>query len=449
MIEKFVIQGGKKLTGETYVSGAKNVALKALVAACLTDEEVVIENVPLIADFYVMRDIIKELGGEISIQDHSARIRMKSFTTDEISLDKAALIRTSCMFITPLLTRLGKAVVPNPGGCRIGARPIDRTINGLQALGAEIIYNSEDGNFHGTIPPVNGQKRLKGTTYRFEKNTHTGTETLILASVLARGKTILENAAEEPEIEDLIALLNAMGARVQRIKPRTIEIQGVEKLHGTTYRISPDRNEIVTMAIAAYITEGDIVIKEARRKDLKDFLEVLDSAHAMYKEQKDSIRFYYTGELIASSITTSPYPGFMTDWQSPWAVLMTKAQGTSIIHETVFESRFAYVEELRKMGAHIQLFNPNIENPKQFYNFNMSDDSLENYHAARITGPSRLHNAAVTVTDLRAGATLVLAAVAAPGKSIIFGVEKLDRGYEKLDERLNKLGADIQRVEDE
>lgn len=445
-MKTFVVSGGQKMSGTISVSGAKNVALKALVAACLTDEEVVIENVPLISDFFIMCEIIEELGGEVKLHGHTVTVLMKSFKTNEITLDKAALIRTSSLFLAPLLSRVGKAVIPNPGGCRIGARPIDRTIEGLRALGADITYISDDGNFHATLP--HGSSRLTGGSFRFDKNTHTGTETLILASVLATGTTVLENAAEEPEIDELISLLNSMEARIARLASRTIKIDGVEKLHGTKFRIRPDRNEIVTMAIAALITEGDVFVKEARREDLKEFLEALSSASAGFEEKKDGIRFFYKGPLQAVDVTTKPYPGFMTDWQSPWAVLMTRAQGTSVIHETVFESRFAYAEELKKMGAHIELFNPEVSSPKEFYNFNIADDSSSCFHAAKVEGPSTLHNAVVTISDLRAGATLVLAALAAGGKSVIFGVERLDRGYEKLDKRLNSLGAIIERMDE-
>lgn len=445
-MKTFVVTGGQKMNGTTSVSGAKNVALKALVAACLTNAEVIIENVPLISDFFIMCEIIEELGGEVSLRGHTATVIMKSFKTDEIKLDKAALIRTSSLFLAPLLARVGKAIIPNPGGCRIGARPIDRTIEGLRALGAVITYTSADGNFHATLP--NGSSRLTGGSFRFDKNTHTGTETLILAAVLAEGTTTLENAAEEPEIDELIELLNAMGAKVQRIKDRTIRVDGVEKLHGTRFRIGPDRNEIVTMAIAALITEGDVFVKEARREDLKEFLEALSAANAGIEEEKDGVRFFYKGPMHAVDVTTKPYPGFMTDWQSGWAVLMTKANGTSVIHETVFESRFAYAEELKKMGAQIELFNPEVSSPKEFYNFNIADDSESYFHAAKIHGPCALHNAVVTISDLRAGATLVLAALAASGKSVIFGVEQLDRGYEKLDKRLSVLGAVVERIDE-
>lgn len=442
-MNKFIITGGKQLHGRTEVSGAKNVALKALIAACLTDEEVVIHNIPLISDFHTMVEIIEELGGQVTIEGHTAHIRCKTFKKHEISLDVAARIRTSLMFLAPLLARVGEAIIPNPGGCRLGARPIDRVIEGLKDMGANVVYHSEDGYFHATAD------RLRGTTYRFKKNTHTGTETLLLASVLADGKTVLENAAEEPEIDELIALLNAMGAQVKRVKNRTIEIKGVEKLHGATYTVCPDRNEIVTFAIAALVTKGDISIRAEKNWYLDEFIEKIKEVGGGVEETEDGIRFYYQGPLKAVDVTTSPYPGFMTDWQSPWAILMTQAEGESVIHETVFEDKFGYISDLKKMGAHATLFNPQVEDREKVYNFNLEDDQPEYFHAVKIKGPTPLHNAVANMVDLRAGAAIVIAALAAKGTSTIFGIDKLDRGYEQFESRLQNLGAIIERVAEE
>lgn len=443
-MEKFVITGGKKLQGELTILGSKNVALKVLVAACLTDEEVVVENIPLISDFLTMADIIEHLGGTVKFKDHTVTVQLKKFASEKIALDRAAEIRTSYMFLAPLLARLGKAIIPNPGGCRIGARPIDRIVDGLKKMGVKIKYTSKDGFFHAGVP-----QGLKGTSYKFDKNTHTGTETMLLAAVLATGKTILENAAEEPEVDELIGLLNRMGAKVVRKSPRTIAIEGVSKLHGTTFRIVPDRNEIVTFAVAAIITEGDIFISGINKRGIEEFLEMLKKCGGGYEEKKDGIRFFYKGPIKPADITTTFYPGFMTDWQGAWAVLMTKALGISTIHETVYENRFTYAGEIRKMGAHIELFNPKVEKPEKFYNFNIQDDNGKYFHAAKIYGPVNLHNGVVDITDLRAGATLVLAALAASGESVLFGVEHLDRGYEHFEKRLNKLGAKIKRIKEE
>lgn len=441
-MEKFVIEGGRKLQGSLKVTGAKNMALKALVAACLTDEPVTIHNIPLISDLHIMTEIIQEIGGSVTISDHTAVVHVPQIIKTRIGLDKAAEIRTSSMFVAPLLARAKEAIIPNPGGCRIGARPIDRVIDGLKALSTQIEYDSTDGYFHAKT------EGLIGTQYAFSKNTHTGTETLLMASVLAKGKTIIENAAQESEVDELIDLLNAMGADVKREKPRTIVINGVEKLHGATFTVGPDRNELVTIACAAILTDGDVFIEGAVKKGIEPFLAKLTEAGGHFEEKDGGIRFFGGSELKPTNVTTSPFPGFMTDWQGPWAVLMTKAQGESTIHETVYEQRFGYVNQLKKMGAHMEFFEPEIESPGDLYNFNLSDDKHDNMHAVRIAGPTPLHNAVVKMTDLRAGATVVLGALIAKGDTIIFGVEHLDRGYEQFDKRLVVLGASIQRVQE-
>lgn len=445
-MEKLIISGGRKLTGTVTVSGAKNVALKAMVAACLTEQEVVIKNVPLISDFMVMVEIIKELGGKVRIVDHVAHVHMEKFKKEKVLLEEAAKIRASAMFLSPLLARMGKAIIPNPGGCRIGARPIDRTMKGLEKMGYSVSYESDDGFFYLKKKDNFRQDEI---VYRFEKSTHTGTETLIMVAALLKGtKVTLENSAAEPEIDELINFLNQMGAKILRTEERTIVIEGVEKLSGTEFTIGPDRNEIVTLAIAAVITKGDVLVKGAQSVDLSPFIQRLELAGGGVQQNKDGIRFFHKGELTSVDVQTSSYPGFMTDWQGPWAILMTQAKGVAVIHETVYENRFGYVGELKKMGADIALFNPDVENPEKIYNFNLSDNNSSYYHAIRIQGPTKLHNGVVNVSDLRAGATLVLAALSAIGESVIFGVEHLDRGYEKLEERLGLLGANIKRVKE-
>lgn len=439
-MDKFIVEGGKKLTGEVKVSGAKNVALKAIVAACLTEDEIIIDNIPLISDLFVMTDIVEELGGKIDTQNHTLFIEIPEIKTSKIALERAAEIRTSAMFMAPLLARTGEAIIPNPGGCRIGSRPIDRIIDGLKKMGAEINYKSEDGYFH-----MKAENGLKGVDYTFKKSTHTGTETLLIAAVLAKGKTILRNAAQEPEIDELIDLLNKMGAKIKKLDEKTIEIKGVEKLNGTRFTVGPDRNEAITIAIAAVLTKGDILIKDMAKSSLSAFLEKMEEAGAGIEKKGNDIRFFYKGSIKATDVETTPYPGFMTDWQAPWAVLMTQAEGESIIHERVYESRFGYATELEKMGADITLFKPEVKNPEEFYNFNIEDDESENNHAAKIKGPTPLHNAVVTITDLRAGATLVLAALAAKGESVILEIQHLDRGYENFEKRLSMLGANIRR----
>ena len=479
-MEKFVITGGKKLHGEVVVTGAKNAALKLLVAACMTDEKVTIHNIPLISDLFVMVDIMKDFGAHVEIHGHTITIQLKKFNHFSIPLDKAALVRASALFIAPLLARAGEAIIPNPGGCRLGARPIDRTVAGIGKMNVDITYNSEDGFFHakphgdnlgkrpidrtikglehlGTEINYNEDTRqyhakksqLMGTNYHFEKNTHTGTETMILAAVLANGTTMLTNAAEEPEIDDLISLLNVMGANITRSNSREITIVGVERLHGAEFTISPDRIEVVTFAIAAVITGGDVLIRDAQNAAIESFMEKYKETGAGFEIKEEGIRFFANGTLKAVDITTVVHPGFLTDWQAPWAVMMTQAKGTAIIHETVFENKLGYIEDLKKMGADTILFNPEVKNPDELYNFNLADDRKEHFHAVEIKGPTTLHDAVMTTLDIRAGAAIVLAALCAQGLSTIFGVEKLDRGYEALEKRLEKLGADIKRVKNE
>lgn len=443
-MDKFVISGGTPLHGEITVSGAKNVALKILVASLLTDEEMAIHNVPQISDVHYMLEVLKELGVASTIDGHTVRVKNNHIKDAKVPLEVGGRLRTSSMVMGPLLARYGAATAPNPGGCRLGARPIDRHIEALKKMGASITYNSDDGFFYATA------KYLRGATIRFAKNTHTGTETLILAAVLAKGRTVLENAAEEVEIDDLIGCLNQMGASIKRAPGRTIVIDGVTSLHGVEYSIMSDRNEEVTFAIAAVITGGDILVKNSQRTNLEAFLSIFKKSGGRYQPiDATTTRYMADGAIRPTDITTHPYPGFMTDWQAPWAVFMTQAAGASTIHETVFESRFSYVSELQKMGAHIEFFDPEVKNPGEFYNFNWADRVAGYHQGIKIYGPAQLHNAILTIDDLRAGATLVLAALVSPGESVIHGVEQVDRGYEKIEERLRTLGANIERVTEE
>ncbi len=440
-MDTFIIKGAKPLHGEIGVAGAKNVALKILIASLLTDEEIVIHNVPHLRDVFSLIEVLRSLGVTAQFDNHDVRIKNGTMNKYPlVPLDIGARLRTSSMVLGPLLARYGSATVPNPGGCRLGARPIDRHIEGLKDMGATIEYNSEDGFFHASA------SSLHGATVNFPKNTHTGTETILLAAVLAKGRTIIENAAEEVEVDDLIACLNLMGADIKRVSPRVIEITGVSSLCGIEYTIMPDRNEEVTFAIAAAITGGDLVVSGSQREHLGSFLEQFTKAGGMY-EPIDATRTRYShkGSIIATDIVTSPHPGFMTDWQAPWAVFMTQASGASTIHETVFESRFSYVSELKKMGAEIEFYDPAVKNPPEFYNFNWEDRKPEFHQGIRIQGPTKLHDAVLSVDDIRAGASLVLAALTASGESYLHNVELIDRGYEDLENRLTNIGATIKR----
>lgn len=440
-MKKLIVNGGKKLKGEIAISGSKNVALKVLVAACLTDEEVTIRNVPLIGDVNTMIDLVGWIGGKVKVKGNTITVRVEKIRNTIIPLEIGAKTRASSMFLAPLLCRAKRAKIPNPGGCRIGARPIDRHIEGLRKMGASIVYDSKDGFFHAKTSD------LHACTYKFEKNTHTGTETMILASVRAKGKTVIENAALEPEIDDLISFLNSMGGKIRRVG-KTIIIEGVEKLHGTSYSIMFDRNETMTFAIASALTGGGLYLSNIDLSKLTSFLDIYRKAGGKWEEENDFIRFYMSSRLLPTDVVTKPHPGFMTDWQGPWALFMTQAEGDSTIHESVYENRFGYVSELRKMGANIDYFDPKIKNADEFYNFNFNPKDNSYHHAIRVHGRTRLHNAVLQISDLRAGATILLAALIAKGQSVLYGVEQLERGYENMEGRLKRVGADI-RVKDE
>lgn len=444
-MDTFIIKGGTPLSGKIRVGGAKNVALKILIASLLTDEEIVIHNVPHLKDVFSLIDVLKSLGVTAEFKLHDLYIKNGTMSSEpKVPLDIGAKLRTSSMVLGPLLARYKSATVPNPGGCRLGARPIDRHIEGLKDMGANIDYDSDDGFFHATAT------KLHGATVAFPKNTHTGTETIILAAVLAEGQTIIENAAEEIEVDDLIMCLNLMGAKIHRKTPRTIVIDGVSKLHGVEYTIMPDRNEEVTFAIAAAITGGELIVEGSQVQYLESFLSLFTQAGGIYTKIDDThTRYASSGALMHTDIVTLPHPGFMTDWQAPWAVFMTQATGESTIHETVFESRFSYVSELKKMGAAIEFYDPIVKNPPDFYNFNW-EDRREGYHQGiRISGPSMLHDAVLSADDIRAGASLVLAALVASGTSYLHNVELIDRGYEDLEGRLSNVGATISRKKED
>ncbi len=443
-MDSFIITGGTPLAGEVAVRGAKNVALKVLVASLLTDEELIIHNVPILKDVTSMLEVLGHLGVTHEFDGNTVRVKNKNISNINVPLEAGSRLRTSAMVLGPLLARYHKAIIPNPGGCRLGARPIDRSVEALKQMGVDISYHSEDGFFHAKAD------KLRGTTITFPKNTHTGTETILLAAALAEETTIIHNAAAEVEVDALISLLNQMGARIRRTGPREIAVEGVRFLHGTEYSVMPDRNEEVTFAVAAAVTGGNIVIRSSQRMHLASFLAAFAKAGGVYEELGPDITAYRRETAFkATDITTGPHPGFMTDWQAPWALLMTQADGVSTIHETIFERRFSYVSELRKMGAAIEFFDPQVDNPEEFYNFNWSD-RVQGYHQGiRIAGPTKLHNAVLSIDDLRAGATLVLAAIVAEGESYVSGAEQVDRGYEKIEERLRSLGAMITRVKEE
>lgn len=438
-MNKFIINGGTKLVGSVRVSGAKNASYKLMIASLLGQGESRILNLPNINDVQMTSEIIRSLGGLAESRGEknlfiSSR-HLKKFKIDKIYGQKS---RASTIFIPFLLHKFKKAIVPLPGGDKIGKRPLERHFEGLKKMGAEI-------NCQNDFLEISAQK-LRGVEYKFRKNTHTGTETLLMAAVLAEGKTILKNAAEEPEVDDLILFLNKMGANIRRRAFRTIEITGVTQLKGAIHKVMPDRNEIITYACAGLATKGDVIVENARHQDVKAFLNKLDEIGAGYEISDYGIRFFYKDKLVGTDVITQIHPGFMTDWQPLMAVLLCHCHGESIIHETVMQSRFQYVEALKKMGAKITMFNPIIKNLEETYNFNQQDYSKTDKHAIKIVGPCQFKGGKFKIADLRAGATTMLAALSGIGETVLTNIEQIDRGYENLDTKLIKLGAKIKRV---
>lgn len=435
---RFIIQGGNPLHGSVRVGGAKNASYKLMIASLLGKSESRLLNFSHISDVDVVGHIIEYLGGKVNhAGERAIFIDPQSLNQYVIKPDHGEQGRFSTMFIPVLLHRFGRAEVPAPGGDKIGPRPLERHWEGLKALGAEI--KQENGMY------IASAKKLKGTRYRFNKNTHTGTETLILAAVLAEGRTILENAAEEPEIDEMISYLNTMGAWIRRRPGRIIEIEGVTELQGAIHKVMADQNEAVSYACAAIATKGDIIVENVTKDHLVAFLDALDKMGAGYEIGEYGIRFYYQAPLKAIDITTEIHPGFKTDWQPLMATVLTQCEGVSILHETIHPDRFQYVDALTQMGAQIELFNPPVTNPDSFYNFEPENNKPEYFHAIKVAGPTPLRGGQFKVKDLRHGATLVTAAMVATGQSVIEDIEHIDRGYESLDERLVSMGADIQR----
>lgn len=441
---KYVVTGGTPLRGEVTLHGAKNTGFKVMIASLLADSPSKICDLGLISEIDFASQIISSIGGKVTPQKdpHCVQIDPGNVSSYEIPPEMSSKSRFSMMYAGPLLSRFGKVAFPQPGGDRFAKRPIDRHIEGLQALGAKV--ESKDNLFFASAP-----SGLSGTTYRFPKSTHNGTEALILAAVKAKGTTILENAAAEPEIDDLIKYLNAMGAKISRPSERTIKIHGVNKLSGVTHHVMPDRNEAVTYACMAFGTKGDIFVYRADPSVLKAFLDKVDQANGKVEITRDYIRFYFGSPLKSTNVIAVPYPGFMTDWQPLWATLMTQANGKSVVHETIYENRFDYVRSLVQMGAKIDYFEPKVDNPDQFYSFNLSDDSPNNKHAIKIFGQTQLSGKQVEVNDIRSGATALLAGMVAKGKTtIVDPKDQIKRGYEKLPENLVSLGAQIAQIDE-
>jgi UDP-N-acetylglucosamine 1-carboxyvinyltransferase len=415
-MDKIVITGGKRLEGEVRVSGAKNAALPILASVLLGGGECTLRNVPQVRDVLTMTQLLQLLGATVKVEGDCVVMNLEALRSSEAPYDLVRTMRASVVVLGPLLARWGEAMVSLPGGCAIGPRPVNLHLAGLEQLGASVKLE------HGYIKARASQ--LKGGRICLDYPTVTGTENLMMAACLAKGTTVIENAAREPEVVDLAAFLVKRGARIFGAGSDTITIEGVRALHGADHEVIPDRIEAGTYLTAGAITGGDVCVKDCRPQHLEAVTAKLREAGAQVTEGKEWIRIQAPGRLRSVDVKTYPYPGFATDMQAQIMALMCVAQGTSVITETVFESRFMHVPELRRMGAVIK---------------------VEGNHAV-VTGIAALSGAPVMASDLRASAGLVVAGLAAEGETEVSRVYHLDRGYERFEEKLTSLGAAVRRV---
>ena len=417
-MEKLKVTGGYRLKGEVKASGAKNAALPILAASLLTADDLVLNNVPHLSDIRTMGKLLSGLGMVVEREDQSETVRLnaKSLTTLTAPYELVKTMRASIVTLGPMLARFGEARVSLPGGCAIGARPVDQHIKGLQTLGAEVVID------HGYV--VAKAKRLKGAHIVTDMVTVTGTENLLMAATLAEGTTVIENAAREPEVVDLANCLTAMGAKIRGAGTPVIEIEGVPSLHGATHSVLPDRIETGSFLVAALMTRGDVTVTHAAPHTLDIVLDKLREAGAQVETGEDWIRVGIDKRPKAVSVRTVPHPGFPTDMQAQFMALDTIAEGTGRITETIFENRFMHVPELQRLGANITV----------------------DGHTAVVTGVEELSGANVMATDLRASASLVIAGLVAKGETIVDRIYHLDRGYDHMEVKLASLGACIERI---
>ncbi len=425
------IQGGRPLKGEVVIGGAKNAALPALAATLLTNEECVLNNVPDLADIYTMVDLLRSLGAtaEFDAKKRQVRVRANEITSVDAPPELVAKMRASFLVAGPLLGRFGHMSATTPGGCQLGARPVDVDVRGFRRMGARVEFSERQVTAHSD--------GLAGARIYMDYPSHTGTENLLMAATLASGRTTIVNAACEPEISYFGNLLNRMGARISGHGTPTIKIEGVDRLHGVSDSILPDRLEAGTFAIGAVITGGEVELRNVRENDMLPLTAKLQEAGAVIWQNENSMLVRPGAELRAVEIQTLPFPGFPTDLQAPFAVLMTQAHGVSKIHERVFEGRLQYTEELRQMGADIWV---------ETYG---EGESRKYGTHAEINGPTPLSGGRVQAIDIRAGAGVVLAGLVAQGETIITNIHHLARGYENLVEKLTDLGADVAFADDE
>jgi UDP-N-acetylglucosamine 1-carboxyvinyltransferase len=426
-MDKFVVRGGNPLLGTIKVSGAKNSALPCMAAAILTEDEVILENIPQVRDIETERKLLESMGGEVQLgygrAQHRTHIKCAVLSDPVAKYEIVKTMRASSLVLGPLIARTGIARVAMPGGCAIGGRPIDLHLKALEAMGATI---TQDHGYLEARSPGNGEAQLRGAHILFDKITVTGTEDILMAAVLAEGETLLENCAREPEVTDLAALLTAMGAHIEGAGTSTIKVKGVTRLHGARHRINPDRIEAGTFLIAGAISGGDLNVDCCDPSHLGAVIAKLEECGVRIDVSKDHIRVRSEGKLKPADISTEEYPGFPTDMQAQFMALATQANGTTNVTENIFENRFMHVQELNRMGANITVQG----------------------RTATIRGGTPLQSAAVMCSDLRASASLVLAALVAEGETILDRVYHIDRGYERIEEKLRGVGAQIRRMGD-
>lgn len=415
-MDKLLITGGNRLNGDVIISGAKNAALPILCAGLLSAGDVVLHNVPHLQDVATMLKLLKQMGLQVTEENGVVTLNGAAIDKLEAPYDLVKTMRASILVLGPLLARFGEAKVSLPGGCAIGSRPVDQHIKGLQAMGAEITI--EAGYIHAKA------KRLRGARIVTDMITVTGTENLLMAATLADGETVLENAAREPEVTDLANLLVAMGAKISGIGTDRLVIQGVDALHGATHTVIADRIETATFLCAVAATGGDLTVKNTRSDILDVALDKLREAGVIITTGPDWIRAQMSGRPKAVGFRTTEYPGFPTDMQAQFMALDCLASGTARVTETIFENRFMHVQEMNRLGAHIEI----------------------DGHTAIVSGVEKLVGAPVMATDLRASASLVIAGLAAQGETLIDRIYHLDRGYDRMEVKLSAVGAQIQRV---
>ncbi len=430
----YLIEGGAPLYGRVRLSGAKNAVTKLIISTLLTDDLCVLRNVPLLGDLYLTLSLCKDIGSHAKLVDHTLSICTSGIHCPIISTEVGGLNRMAIISVGPLLHRCGEADIPMPGGDRIGARPIDFHLNGLQLMGAKV--EEDQGRYHFSAP-----SGLHGATIHLPFPSVMATENFLITASLAKGVTIIENAALEPEIIDLIKFLQKMGAIIEIKVDRRIVIEGVHRLRGATHTLLSDRNEAVSLAIAAYLTKGNVYLEGAQQDTLLTFLNTLSKMQLRFEIDDEGIRFIGNDcPPPPLALETDVHPGFMTDWQQPFTVLLTQADGLSVIHETIYEDRFGYTSALAEMGAHLEQYTKCLGEVACRFR------EKQYYHSCLVRGPTPLKATILDIPDIRAGCSYILAALSAIGTSKVYGIEHIERGYEDLHLKLQDLGAIIQRV---